>query len=82
MAQITPQQAHLEVKRLVAMKRLAMPNPQDIIYPAGAPPSKAEIELGKALFFRTAIVESAAPVLCHLSQPNAGFQRRAGQEHG
>ena len=73
MAQITPQQAHLEVKRLVAMKRLAMPNPQDIIYPAGAPPSKAEIELGKALFFEPQLSgqQHLSCATCH--NPTQGF---------
>ena len=73
MAQITPQQAHLEVKRLVAMRRFAMPNPQDIIYPAGAPPSKAEIELGKALFFEPQLSgqQHLSCATCH--NPTQGF---------
>ena len=49
--QTARQQSRLEVKRLVATKRLGIPNQQEIVYPAGAPPSKAEVELGKALFF-------------------------------
>src|SRR5262245_25115998 len=73
MAQITPQQALLEVKRLVATKRLAAPNPQDIIYPAGAPPSKVEVELGKALFFEPQLSghQHLSCAACH--NPTHGF---------
>ena len=73
MAQMTPQQVHLEVKRLVATKRLAIPNQQDIIYPAGASPSKAEIELGKALFFEPKLSgqQHLSCATCH--NPTLGF---------
>ena len=73
MAQMTPQQVHLEVKRLVATKRLAIPNQQDIIYPAGASPSKAEIELGKALFFEPKLSgqQHLSCATCH--NPTQGF---------
>jgi cytochrome c peroxidase len=71
--QITPQQAHLEVKRLIATKRLAVPNQHDIIYPAGAPPSRAEIELGKALFFEPQLSgqQHLSCATCH--NPTQGF---------
>ena len=72
-AQTMPQQAHIEVKRLIATKRLAMPNQHDIVYPAGVPPSKAEIELGRALFFEPKLSgqQSLSCATCH--NPTQGF---------
>jgi len=71
--QTTRQQARLEVKRLVAMKRLGLPNQQEIVYPAGAPPSKAEVELGKALFFEQKLSsnQQLSCATCH--NPTQGF---------
>lgn len=67
------QQARLEVKRLVAAKQLGNPNPREIIYPAGTPPSQAEIDLGKALFFdqRLSGSQYRSCATCH--NPTLGF---------
>ena len=72
-AQTTRQQSRIEVKRLVAMKRLGIPNPQEIMYPAGAPPSNAEVELGKALFFEQKLSgnQHRSCATCH--NPTQGF---------
>ena len=69
----TTQQLRLEVERLVAMKRLAMPNQRDIMYPAGAPPSPSEAELGKALFFEQKLSghQHLSCATCH--NPTQGF---------
>src|SRR5262249_8943128 len=69
----TRQQARLEVKRLVAMKRLGIPNQQEITYPAGAPPSKAEVELGKALFFEQKLSGSQHRSCATCHNPTQGF---------
>lgn len=72
-SQTPRQQARLEVKHLVATKRLGIPNPQEIVYPGGAPPSPAEIELGKTLFFdqRLSGSQHRSCATCH--NPAQGF---------
>ena len=62
-----------EVERLIAVGRLATPDPKDIKYPAGAPPSQAEVELGKALFFERQLSGSQHMSCATCHNPTKGF---------
>lgn len=62
-----------EVERLIAVGRLAIPDPKDIKYPAGIPPSQAEVELGKALFFERQLSGSQHMSCATCHNPTQGF---------
>lgn len=52
---------------------LATPDPATIVYPAGAPPSAAEIALGKTLFFDTRLSRNRSQSCASCHNPALGF---------
>lgn len=52
---------------------LATPDPATIVYPAGAPPSPAEIALGKTLFFDTRLSRNLSQSCATCHNPALGF---------
>lgn len=52
---------------------LATPDPATIVYPAGAPPSPAEIALGKTLFFDTRLSRNLSQSCASCHNPALGF---------
>lgn len=56
----------------VAAEDIGTPDPSSIEYPAGAPPSAAEIELGKQLFFDRRLSRNQAVSCASCHNPNLG----------
>ncbi len=62
-----------EVERAIAAKHLGVPNPEDIEYPDDEPPSREEVELGKALFFDKKLSGSQKTSCATCHDPAKGF---------